>query len=1010
MSSIPGCPGEGKKTEMIRVLQGNMHRSRVADDLLSQLSQEKEADVLLLSEQYKNKETNWYSDQTGTSAIWIANPRKIQVVSSGSGLGHVWVKTHKCTLISCYLTPNQTVHEYKTMLDDIEDTTSNTQGHVILAGDFNAKAAEWGMTLTDQRGRQILDMAARTNLIVLNRGNVTTFRRPGYTETIPDISLSSESLYNSVIDWKVMEDYTGSDHQYISFQIKSPQRQVRENCQGHVRWNAEKLDQYKMAAILRNDMDGSMLAGSHLSGKRKAEAVVDAVMKTIRKACEESMPRKIRYNKRPVYWWTDEIAGQRTRCLHLRRLAQRSINRPEQEAALRDYKVARKILRKSIKKSKADKWKSLCNEVNLDPWGLGYKIVMKRLHASSAGVELPTDVMESIVATLFPTHQMRPSIFNGSEQMEEIPEFSQAELEIAVRSLKNKKAAGPDGIPGEAIKSAAAACPQMMLHMYNTCLREGVFSKRWKEARLVLIDKGKGERLTASAYRPLCILDVAGKLMEKLMKTRLHGAIQSNGGLSNMQYGFRPGRSTLDAILNVTRTVKTAESRSHYSRKIVLLVTLDVKNAFNSANWRGIIRALQNFNIPGYLLRMFDDYLDDRCLCYNTESGRKKTKVTAGVAQGSILGPDLWNIFYDSLLQVDMPEDTFLAGYADDAAVIISARNMDIAQIKLNQVMRRVNTWMEVHGLELATSKTEIVILTKKRIPTIISMEVGGETVQTKLAAKYLGVTLDVRLSFWQHIKNVANRAAVATNNLSRLMANTGGPSPSKRRLLMTVIHSILLYGSEIWADALNRAYCRKHIVAVQRRGALRVACSYRTVSEVAVLVIANVIPIDLLAQERKSIHSRAQGVTKKDAVTEARSHSMEIWQNIWTNSQKGRWTARLIPQLSCWMERKHGEVNFYITQFLSGHGYFRSYLYRMGKVSTPYCIHCRTIEDTPHHTFFECSMVDQQRRSLVMEVGPIDADCIVGIMLRNEEAWNLVAKFVEEVLRQKKQLNHLED
>ncbi|KAG8229087.1 hypothetical protein J437_LFUL010770 [Ladona fulva] len=249
---------------------------------------------------------------------------------------------------------------------------------------------------------------------------------------------------------------------------------------------------------------------------------------------------------------------------------------------------------------------------------------------------------------------------------------------------------------------------------------------------------------------------------------------------------------------------------------------------------------------------MVRDYLKDRVLMYETKSGSRTKDITAGVAQGSILGPNFWNVLYDSLLRTDMPEKTFLVGYSDDIAAVIEARNPELAQLQLNKVMRRVNAWMENHGLHFALSKTDIVMLTRKRICTIIEMRVGSEITETKVSARYLGVEFDSKLTFWPQIKNSSDKAAATTVSLSRLMANVGSPKQCKRKLLMAVVESQLLYGVEIWASALNTAKYRKSITVVQRRGALRVACSYRTVSEAAVLVIAGTIPIDLLAKERK--------------------------------------------------------------------------------------------------------------------------------------------------------------
>ena len=92
------------------------------------------------------------------------------------------------------------------------------------------------------------------------------------------------------------------------------------------------------------------------------------------------------------------------------------------------------------------------------------------------------------------------------------------------------------------------ACPQLLLDMYNGCLKQGHLYKQWNVQRLVLISKGKSYLNTASAYRPLCMLDIVRKVSEKIIRPRLQGAIQVAGDLSDRQYGFRQGLSTIDAV------------------------------------------------------------------------------------------------------------------------------------------------------------------------------------------------------------------------------------------------------------------------------------------------------------------------------------------------------------------------------------------------------------------------------------------------------------------------------
>ena len=95
----------------------------------------------------------------------------------------------------------------------------------------------------------------------------------------------------------------------------------------------------------------------------------------------------------------------------------------------------------------------------------------------------------------------------------------------------------------------------------------------------------------------------------------------------------------------------------------------------------------------------------------------------------------------------------------------------------------------------------------------------------------------------------------------SRFMANIGGPKSTRRRLLMAAIQSVLLNGTEVWTDFLNHKIYRKKLAQVQRRSALRVSSAYRTISELAVLIVAGMVPIDLLAKERKMVFQRKKEV-----------------------------------------------------------------------------------------------------------------------------------------------------
>ena len=118
----------------------------------------------------------------------------------------------------------------------------------------------------------------------------------------------------------------------------------------------------------------------------------------------------------------------------------------------------------------------------------------------------------------------------------------------------------------------------------------------------------------------MCIRDrdTAGKYLERLLKPRLLAAIQSAGELSNRQYGFRKGRSTLRAVGEIVRTFHAARQGNFYSRNIVLLATLDIKNAFTSVSWNDMFKALEHFFwITQYLLQIRECYLSDKKFIYD---------------------------------------------------------------------------------------------------------------------------------------------------------------------------------------------------------------------------------------------------------------------------------------------------------------------------------------------------------------------------------------------------------
>lgn len=978
---------------MIRCMQINVDGRRNAQELMMATANQQALDVLIISEPYRCgiESEGWYSDAGDKAAVMVFNPNmQVQEIGPRDNPGFRWVTVGGTTIYACYWSPNTEYTLFVDFLDRLEGSIRTGKGMVLVAGDFNAKSPAWGDHTEDPKGRVLMDMMASLGMVVCNSGDRPTFSRAfagGISRSHIDITFVSGSASHTVRDWKVAEEYTGSLHNYIFFNVSRALR--TGSTPAEERWAWRKLDMTKLSNFIRQ---------TRFAPEVEALSSTDALNRYLQDACNSCMPKgTYRGGKKPTYWWTQEIATLRGECHKARREFKRGRLRPaeEQEQRKQAFKRARKELKLAIKKAC---WNDLCRQVETDPWGLPYKIVTKKLvgRRPIPGLTIPGRV-ETIIDTLFPRENV--AVWPRKTENLAFPEVTSSEVSELAHRIPRGKAPGPDGVPDLVVKEIATHRPEILRDVYNICLREGVFPYPWKVAKLVLLRKGDKPLDDPSSYRPICLLNTVGKFFERIIKARIEKRLEENDNLNDRQYGFRKGKSTVDAIKRVMSVVDAAGSGPLYRRKLCAVVALDVANAFNSAKWPKIVKALEDKGFPRYLVRILQSYLSDRTIVYEGTS----RPCTCGVPQGSVLGPLLWNLMYDGLLQVDMEgnergmSSTELVAFADDVAVVATGHTPWLLETATNRALNQVAEWMTSAGLTLSVRKTEAVILTTKRGYSLPEFSIMGDRIEIKDCIRYLGVELHRVLGFKAHAEKAAAKAQIAASALARLMPNVGGSGQRKRKLLSTVVTSKLLYASPIWSEALVFNRNVEILERPQRTIAIRIACAYRTVSTAAVMVIAGLIPAHLLAWERTEKYKRRHEPVHVSA--EIRRNVMHKWQTEWENGSTGRWTRRLIKDVNVWMSRKHGIVDFHLTQFLSNHGCFGQYLHRFGKLETAICVDCQDPVDDAEHVFFVCDRWWRERRSLeVLLEEDFNPEGVIECMLKKRCNWEAVSNFVKHV------------
>lgn len=845
--------------------------------------------------------------------------------------------------------------------------------------------------------------------------------RPQGTSII-DLTWASEDICTKVTNWQVREDIESlSDYQYITMTLgMGPRSNQKIGKKQYPKWSWDKcdLDIYRAAIT----WEFTQLSVEETINPQE---LAKKIRKALQAACDASAPRvRTRPNVRSVFWWTEEIAQARKASLRARRswMKARIKNRDNEriDELRRLYNQAKRELRNKISKAKATAWQELLKTIDSDPWGMPYKIIMKKLKSTRAGITetLKEEDFNKVLESLFPADvEVDTSIYWRNRGQIEIDWVYAAEIKAIISRKKNSNTApGVDRIRMSALRNLSEREHAVFAHCFTRCLEEGCFPNEWKKALLVLIPKEWPLNPEHPKVRPICLLNETGKIFEMIIADRMTTWLDKNPSsqLSYYQFGFRRNRSTTDALIFVKSIIENATKED----SVFIAVSLDIRNAFGSLPWDVIREALRKKGFPDYLRRIIDDYLNNRSVEYIGEDGTIKTKrMQAGVPQGSVLGPLLWNIGYDSVLQEGVDPGCTIVCYADDTLIVATAKTTNQVIMRANMQVSRVLSRIAGLGLTVATQKTEAVYFPgKQKLKKTPTLDVGGELIEVKSSMKYLGVIIDRRMSFEDHFEYVEKRANQMSASLERLLPNLRGPKEIKRRLYANVVISVILYAAPVWScELLASKKGRDKIDRLMRTINIRVIAGYRTVSLEASSILARIPPLHLQAGERTRIYYRVRDLKSLSDWSMGDVHKIEEEESLITRRQwalqlqrpviaGSRTRDAILPSLNEWLDRMHGGATFHLTQILTGHGCLGRTSIASEKRVLP-CARIVQMTDDAEHTLQKCEAWEVDREELRKMIGgDLRMATVVGAISRFKEAWKAVTKFANEVMEAKEE------
>lgn len=384
-----------------------------------------------------------------------------------------------------------------------------------------------------------------------------------------------------------------------------------------------------------------------------------------------------------------------------------------------------------------------------------------------------------------------------------------------VTKMKDKSSQDFTGLSSHLLKRVISAVAVPLSHIFNLSLFTGTFPAQFKIAKVTPVFKKGGSELCVNDFRPISLLSIFSKLLEKHVCQNLKEYLFQNDILDPLQFGFQNNHSTFHPMIKLMNKVGEAIQKKEYT----VAIFCDLTKAFDLCPTDLILLKLEKYGIKGAELKWFSSYLNDRKQF--VQLGKSKSSlqdVMFGVPQGSILGPILFLLFFN-----DLPKSTLLYTllFCDDTTLLASGPDLPTLIDFVNNELKKVSQWFRANMMSLHPNKTKFTIFhsSPSRIPWgdihifIDENEPGSIPVNSLIkpvccvtpqsntpAVKFLGVYFDPGLTFKYHISKLNSKLTSSLFFLRRSKNVLG--SKAMKALYYSTFHCHLIYGLLAYSSA----------------------------------------------------------------------------------------------------------------------------------------------------------------------------------------------------------------